>query len=68
MGNVNIRFMKYKVHRIDVKSYDMQERVERFINNLDSEVVSVIPNVKPIFMPFGGTARVDFLLIIEKKS
>jgi hypothetical protein len=58
--------MKYRVHRIDVKSGNMEERLERFINQLDGEIVSIVPNVKPIFMPFGGTARVDFILIIEK--
>ena len=64
--NYKIEAMKYRVHRIDVKSYNMQERLEGFINKLDGEVISVVPNVKPIFMPFGGTARVDFLLITEK--
>lgn len=60
--------MKYKVHRIDVKSENMQERLQLFLNQLKGEVVSITPNVKPIFMPFGGTARVDYLLIVEKKS
>jgi len=58
--------MKYRVHRIDVKSNNMQERLEGAINNLEGDVISIVPNVKPIFMPFGGTARVDFLLVIEK--
>ena len=57
--------MKYRVHRIDVKSDNMQERLGGFINNLQGEVISIVPNVKPIFMPM-GTARVDFLLVIEK--
>lgn len=51
---------------IDVKRNNMQEKLEGFINKLEGEVISVVPNVKPIFMPFGGTARVDFLLITEK--
>jgi hypothetical protein len=59
--------MKYVVHRIDVKSDNMQERLEIFLNKVKGEVISVTPNVKPIFMPFGGTARVDYLLIVEKK-
>lgn len=58
--------MKYRVHRIDVKSDNMLERLERFINNLEGEVISVVPNVKPIFRPMGATSRVDFLLVIEK--
>ena len=60
--------MKYRVYRIDVKRSNMQERLEEFLNKLEGEVISVVPNVKPIFMPFGGTARVDFLLITEKIS
>lgn len=60
--------MKYTVHRIDVKSDNMQEQLEIFLNKLKGEVISITPNVKPIFMPFGGTARVDYLLIVEKIS
>ena len=59
--------MKYTVHRIDVRSENMQDRLEKFLNRLKGEVISITPNVKPIFMPFGGTARVDYLLIVEKR-
>ena len=58
--------MKYKVHRIDVKSKNMQQKLEEFLNSLKGEITSIIPNVTPAFLPLGGTARVDFLLIIEK--
>ncbi|WP_445475566.1 hypothetical protein ACT9XH_02140 [Methanococcoides methylutens] len=58
--------MKYKVHRIDVKSDNMQGYLEQFLNNLDGEVIAVIPNVKPTFQLMGATAKVDFLLIVEK--
>ncbi len=58
--------MNYKVHRIDVKSDNMQYKLEKFLNGIDGEVISVFPNVKPTFMMLGGTARVDFLLVIEK--
>jgi len=57
---------KYKVHRIDVKSNNMQDYLEQFLNNLDGEVIAVIPNVKPTFQLMGATAKVDFLLIVEK--
>jgi hypothetical protein len=60
--------MKYKVHRIDVKSDNMQDYLEQFLNNLDGEVIAVIPNVKPTFQLMGATAKVDFLLIVEKKG
>lgn len=58
--------MKYKVHRIEVKSENMQDKLEQFLNKLDGEVLSVIPNVKPTFQFMGATAKVDFLLIVEK--
>ncbi len=59
--------MKYIVHRIDVKSNNMQEKLESFINKLEGKIISIIPNVEPVFRPFGATSRVDFLLIVEEK-
>ena len=58
--------MKYRVHRIEVKSDKMQERLEQFLNKLDGEVISVIPNVRPTFQGMGATAKIDFLLIVKK--
>lgn len=58
--------MSYKVHRLDVKSENMQEKLEQFLNRLDGEIVSIIPNVKPSFQLMGATAKVDYLLIVEK--
>jgi len=57
---------KYRVHRVEVKSNNMQERLETFLNKLNGEVLAVIPNVKPTFQFMGATAKVDFLLIVEK--
>lgn len=58
--------MKYIVHRIEVKSDNMQDKLEQFLNKLDGEVISIIPNVRPTFQGMGGTAKIDFLLIVEK--
>lgn len=58
--------MRYKVHRFPVEMSKDQDRLEDFLNNLRGEVVSIIPNVKPTFQLMGATAKVDFLLIIEK--
>jgi hypothetical protein len=41
--------MKYRVHRLEVKSENMQEKLEEYLNKLDGEVVSIIPNVRPTF-------------------
>ena len=58
--------MNYRVHRIEVKSDNMQEKLEQFLNKLDGEVISIVPNVNPVFRAMGATARVNFLLIVEK--
>ena len=58
--------MKYKVHQFRLEMSEDQERLEEFLNNLRGEVVSIIPNVKPTFQFMGATAKVDFLLIVEK--
>ena len=56
--------MKYRVHRFNLKMTQDQDRLEQFLNNLDGEVVSIIPNVAPV--AFSLHAQVDFLLIVEK--
>ena len=60
--------MKYRVHRLDVKSDMMKEKLEQFLNKLDGEVISVIPNYAKtsLFQIFGITSKIDFILIIEK--
>jgi len=58
--------MKYKVHRLEVKPDTMQEKLEQFINKLDGEIVSIVPDIRPTMMFLGGSAKVDFLLIVEK--
>ena len=57
--------MKYKVHRFDIQMDKDQDKLEAFLNKLQGQVVSIIPNVKPTFQFMGATAKVDFLLIIE---
>lgn len=58
--------MNYKVHRIDVNKENIKERLEQFLNTLDGEIISVIPNVRPTFQLMGATAKIDSLLIVEK--
>ncbi len=56
--------MKYRVHRLDIAITKESDRLEQFLNNLDGEVVAIIPNVNPFFLYYGS--KVNFLLIIEK--
>ena len=60
--------MKYKVHRLEIKMKDDRSKLEDFLNNLQGEVVSIIPNNADIslFQIYGITRKIDFLLIVEK--
>jgi rhamnose utilization protein RhaD (predicted bifunctional aldolase and dehydrogenase) len=58
--------VKYRVHRLEVKKDTAQEKLEQFLNQLDGEVLTVVPYVIPTFQLMGATSKVDFLLIVEK--
>ncbi len=58
--------MSYKVHRFDLKMTTDKDKLEQFLNSLKGEVISIVPNITPTFLPIGATAKVDFVLIIEK--
>ena len=58
--------MKYRVHRLEVKEENAQEKLEQFLNQLDGEVLSVLPITSPSFQGMGATSKVNFLLIVEK--
>ena len=55
--------MKYKVHRFDLKMTTDQYALEKFLNQLEGEVVAIIPNVT---LSVFWAHKVDFLLIVEK--
>ena len=60
--------MKYKVHKLMINMENNPFELERYLNNLEGEVVSIIPNVArtSLVQIFGGSRKIDFLLIIEK--
>ena len=58
--------MRYRVHRFDIDMTKDQSELEQFLNNLNGEVVAIIPNVDPKFTSGGMGAKVNFLLIVEK--
>ena len=59
--------MKYKVHRLEIKMENDQDKLEQFLNKLEGEVVSIIPNIKrtSLFQIYGLTDKINFLLIVE---
>jgi len=63
---LEVKDTKYKVHRFNIKMTEDQTNLERYLNNLEGEIISILPNVTPKFTPGGMGAEVDFLYIIEK--
>jgi hypothetical protein len=53
--------MKYRVHRFDFRLTNEYNRLEQFLNSLQGEIVSIIPNVT--WFP---KTQVDFVLVVEK--
>lgn len=58
----------YKVHKFESEGEDIYYKLEQFLNDLEGEVISVIPNIKKSSLTqiYGVTAKVDNLMIIEK--
>ena len=55
--------MSYKVHRFDLSMTRDPDRLERFLNSLEGEIVAIIPNIT---ISFFWVHKVNFLLIVEK--
>ncbi|MBI9105206.1 MAG: hypothetical protein JEZ04_00585 [Spirochaetales bacterium] len=58
--------MKYRVHRLDAKNGILLEKLEKALNEIDGEVISIVPNVQPTFQLMGATAKTNYLMIVEK--
>ncbi len=57
--------MAYRIHRFDIKMTKDQSRLEHFLNDLQGEVVEIIPNVT---IGFFWAHRINVLLIVEKTA
>jgi len=60
--------MKYRVHQLEVKRDTAQEKLQGFLNQLEGEILAILPYVTPTFQLMGATSKVDFLLIVEKSE
>ncbi len=60
--------MKYKVHRFEIDMDKDQGKLEQYLNSLEGEIVSIIPNNRKttIFQIYGFSAKIDFVFIVEK--
>ncbi len=61
--------MKYTVHKLVINLENDPTRLEQFMNDLEGEVVSIIPNIArtSLLQIYGLKRKVDFVLIVEKK-
>lgn len=60
--------MPYRVHRLEIKLDKEEHKLEQFLNTLSGEVVSIIPHIAPKMHPMGATAKIDYLIIVEKQK
>ena len=60
--------MTYKVHKFPVKNRIDDIALERFINDLRGEVISIIPDIEPRFHLMGATGTVNCLIIVEQRN
>ena len=60
--------LRYRVHRLEIKENNIENILEQFLNELEGEVISIIPKIKKGSLPqiYGVTGRVDALMIVEK--
>ena len=58
------------MHRFPIDTERDRERLEDYLNTLDGEVVSVLPNIRNTSLPqiFGLIKKIDFLLIVERRE
>ncbi len=60
--------MKYRVHHLKMNPEKDIEKLEKYLNDLKGEVVTIVPNIArtSLFQIFGLSSKVNFILIIEK--
>ncbi len=61
--------MEYRVHKLEINMARDQTKLEEFLNSLQGEVVSIIPNIAKttLFQIFGATRKINYLFIVEKR-
>lgn len=58
--------MSYRVYKFEVGKNIDGDDLEKFLNLLDGEIVSIVPNIIPKMHMMGATARFNYLLIVVK--
>lgn len=60
--------MSYRVHRFEIDMERDRAGLESFLNGLEGEVISIVPNFKRTTLAqiYGVSRKIDFLLIVER--
>ncbi len=56
--------MTYRVNCLVVNEDDFQWQLAKFINDLEGEVISVVPHITNCFLCYG--AKIGHVLVVEK--
>ncbi len=56
----------YKVHKFVINNTIDEVALQTYLNLINGEIISIVPNIIPKFHLMGATAGYDFLIIIEK--
>jgi hypothetical protein len=59
---------KYRVHEYRLRMSRDQLQLEQFLNSLEGEIVTIIPNVVPRWTLGGMGAAVNMILVVEKSK
>ncbi len=62
-GSIGASVSEYRVHRFDIRMTRDEGNLERFLNSLEGDVVSVVPNVT---MKAFWVHVIDFVYVIER--
>ena len=60
--------MAYRVHKFMIDMEEDRDRLVEFLNELEGEVVAIIPHVRSTSLSqiAGAVSKVDFLFIVEQ--
>ena len=60
--------MKYRVHKLPALYDDNSMELEKFLNGLQGEIISIVPEIRKMTLGhiYGIGRRVKYLLIVEK--
>ena len=60
--------MKHRVPKLEIKRNLAQDKLQPLLNQLEGEILAIVPNISPTFQLMRATSKLDFLLIVEKSG